>query len=270
MQGLRPMMRPLYDVIRGSVEDGVPGSFVGASGRCACPRGPRRPQEPRRPDRPDLPLIGSARYRINERKEQGAPRLTLRFDDASELNFYTCSVRFVEGTLDAAYDWSGDVMSTRLEPGRGAKQAACAARYAGLRRAARPERFRRRRQHHQERGAVPHPRAPAVHRGALPARKLAELVEQARVYSFEFLEWKRAFVLRQHWLAHTKRTCPRCDIPFTKAHIGRDAPPQLLLRALPAALLNACRGSAPTAPATARARPRCRRPPRPLPGRGGR
>jgi endonuclease-8 len=56
--------------------------------------------------------------------------------------------------------------------------------------------------------------------GALPARKLRQLVEQARQYSFEFLEWKKAFVLRQHWLVHTKRTCPRCDVPLIKAYLG--------------------------------------------------
>jgi endonuclease-8 len=56
--------------------------------------------------------------------------------------------------------------------------------------------------------------------GALPARKLAQLVDEARRYSFDFLGWKKAFVLRKHWLAHTKRTCPRCAIPLVKAHLG--------------------------------------------------
>ena len=57
--------------------------------------------------------------------------------------------------------------------------------------------------------------------GALPAAKLRELVAQAREYSFDFLEWKKAFVLRQHWLAHTKRVCPRCDLPLHKGHLGK-------------------------------------------------
>src|SRR5438445_2031448 len=52
--------------------------------------------------------------------------------------------------------------------------------------------------------------------GALPPRKLTELIKEARNYSFEFLEWKKAFVLRKHWLAHTKKVCPRCQIPFVK------------------------------------------------------
>jgi endonuclease-8 len=57
--------------------------------------------------------------------------------------------------------------------------------------------------------------------GALPAAKLRELVQQARQYSFDFLAWKKAYVLKAHWLAHTKTTCPRCKIPFKKAHCGK-------------------------------------------------
>src|SRR4051812_43042862 len=48
-------------------------------------------------------------YRINERREM-APRLSLKFRNG-ELNFYSCSVRFIEEDLDTLYDWSADVMS---------------------------------------------------------------------------------------------------------------------------------------------------------------
>jgi endonuclease-8 len=61
---------------------------------------------------------------------------------------------------------------------------------------------------------------PQARIGALPARKLSQLVEQARVYSFEFLEWKKAFVLKKHWLAHTKKVCPRCAIPLQLKVLG--------------------------------------------------
>ena len=42
---------------------------------------------------------------------------------------------------------------------------------------------------------------PATTIGALPPRKLGEMIKQARLYSFDFLEWKKQYVLRQHWLA---------------------------------------------------------------------
>jgi endonuclease-8 len=57
--------------------------------------------------------------------------------------------------------------------------------------------------------------------GALPAPKLRALVREARRYSFDFYEWKKQYVLRKHWLAHAKRTCPRCEIPLKKESLGQ-------------------------------------------------
>ena len=54
-------------------------------------------------------LFGS--YRINEEKSWAVPRLSLGFDDEREINFYACSVRFIEEPLDLVYDWWADVMS---------------------------------------------------------------------------------------------------------------------------------------------------------------
>jgi endonuclease-8 len=56
--------------------------------------------------------------------------------------------------------------------------------------------------------------------GALPPRKLGEVIKQARQYSFDFLDWKRQFVLRQHWLVHTRRSCPDCGGPLSKTYPG--------------------------------------------------
>src|SRR5690349_6260401 len=58
-------------------------------------------------------LFGS--YRINERKVT-PPRLTLEFADGTELNFYACSVKFIDEPLDEVYDWSVDVMSDSWDP----------------------------------------------------------------------------------------------------------------------------------------------------------
>jgi endonuclease-8 len=46
-------------------------------------------------------------------------------------------------------------------------------------------------------------------------------VREARTYSFDFYEWKKRFVLRKHWLVHTKSTCPRCLIPLERGHLGK-------------------------------------------------
>lgn len=164
-----------------------------------------------------LLMFGS--YRIDERKES-PPRLSLSFDHG-EFNFYTCSVRLIEGKLDELYDWRADVMSDAWDAALARKKLrampdalACDALldqnvFAGVGNIIKNEVLYRVRIH------------PLSAVGALPARKLRELVEQARVYAFEFLVWKKAFVLRKHWLVHNRSRCPRHDIPLQRAYLGK-------------------------------------------------
>jgi endonuclease-8 len=56
--------------------------------------------------------------------------------------------------------------------------------------------------------------------GAMPEATLQDLVREARNYSFDFFDWKRAGTLRKHWLAHTKKECTRCNLPLVKKHTG--------------------------------------------------
>lgn len=64
-----------------------------------------------------LLMFGS--YRINERKDT-TPRLSLGFKDA-ELNFYTCSVKLLDGDVNDHYDWSRDIMSEQWDPAQALK-----------------------------------------------------------------------------------------------------------------------------------------------------
>ena len=162
-------------------------------------------------------LFGS--YTINEQKDR-IPRVALTFDDG-EIFFYACSVQIIEENLDDVYDWTADVMSDVWD----AKQAlrklkvqpdtlVCDALldqniFAGVGNIIKNEVcFRIRVQ-------------PESRVGALPAKQLNQLVEEARNYSFDFLEWKKNYVLKKHWLAHTKKICPRCDIPLIKKYAGK-------------------------------------------------
>ncbi|WP_311196131.1 hypothetical protein [Antarcticibacterium sp. 1MA-6-2] len=56
--------------------------------------------------------------------------------------------------------------------------------------------------------------------GKIPNAKLNKLIDETRIYSFEFLEWKKAYELKKHWLAHTKKICLRCDLPIIKKQTG--------------------------------------------------
>jgi endonuclease-8 len=159
-------------------------------------------------------------YRINEGREGKTPRLSIETANGNELNLYACQVREIDRATYEAYDFSADVMSDAWDPKKARKKLrarpdmlACDALldqdiFSGVGNIIKNEVLFRIRVH------------PLSTVGALPAPKLRLLVDEARQYSFDFLEWKRQYVLKQHWLAHAKRICPRCDIPFTKAHLG--------------------------------------------------
>src|SRR5688500_10996318 len=45
-------------------------------------------------------------------QEKAAPiRLHLGYAKGEEMNFYTCALRYIEGSLNDVYDWRGDIMN---------------------------------------------------------------------------------------------------------------------------------------------------------------
>lgn len=54
--------------------------------------------------------------------------------------------------------------------------------------------------------------------GKIPTAKINKLIDETRIYSFQFLDWKRQYELKKHWLAHTKKICLRCNLPIIKKH----------------------------------------------------
>ncbi|WP_282278122.1 DNA-formamidopyrimidine glycosylase family protein [Stenotrophomonas sp. PS02297] len=164
-----------------------------------------------------LMMFGS--WLIDERKPV-PPRVSLRFDNG-ELNFYACSVKFVEQPLDEVYDWRADVMSDQWDPRLARRKLkalpdmlACDALldqqiFSGVGNIIKNEVLFRIRVH------------PATRIGDLPPRKLGQMIAQSREYSFDFLAWKRIYELRRHWLVHTRGTCPVCGGPIRKVYMGR-------------------------------------------------
>lgn len=164
-------------------------------------------------------MFGS--YRVNERKEDKPSRLTLQFDHGEELNFYTCSVKLIEQPLDEVYDFTADVMNAGWDAKAALKKLkakpdmlVCDALldqdiFSGVGNIIKNEVLYRIKVH------------PESKIGALPPKKLKELVAEAVQYSFDFLEWKRAYILRKQWLAHAKKTCLRCNLPLQKTYPGK-------------------------------------------------
>jgi endonuclease-8 len=159
--------------------------------------------------------------RVGRDGKVAAPRVSLAFDNGV-LNLYACSVKFIEGDLDDAYDWSGDVMADAWDPKQARRKLKAAPQmlaadalldqniFAGVGNIIKNEVLWRIRVH------------PESTIGALPPRKLTELITQAREYSFDFLEWKKAFVLKKHYQVHTKTACPRDGNRLSyRKHLGR-------------------------------------------------
>jgi endonuclease-8 len=161
-------------------------------------------------------MFGS--YRINERKKSPV-RLRLKFENG-EINFYTCSVKYLEGNVNSHYDFTADVMNKKwdakkaiLKLKENPKTLICDALleqdiFAGVGNIIKNEVLYRMRVH------------PESKTGFIPKNKLKQITDDARIYSFEFLKWKKKFELRKHWLAHTKKTCLRCDLPIIKKYTG--------------------------------------------------
>jgi len=162
-------------------------------------------------------IFGS--YTIDEKKPDRAIRLNLTFENG-EINFYTCSVKYLEGDVNKYYDWSADVMNANWSPKNARRKLKeepqkhiCDALleqdiFAGVGNIIKNEILYI---------VKVHPESKVE---KIPSPKIKRLIEKARDYSFRFLEWKRNYKLKKHWLAHTKKICLRCKLPIIRKHTG--------------------------------------------------
>lgn len=158
-------------------------------------------------------------YYINSEKDR-APRLSIEFEK-DYLNLYSTAIKIIDEPLDEIYDWSADVLSPQWDPKAARKKLKAMPDamvadalldqtiFSGVGNIIKNEVLFRIRVH------------PETLVGALPPRKLTELVHEASGYSYEFLAWKREFVLKKNWQVHTKKTCPRDGTKISKAHLGK-------------------------------------------------
>ena len=162
-------------------------------------------------------LFGS--YSINTPKEGRQSRLHLRFTNG-DIFFYACSVRILEGDINAHYDWSGDVLNDAWDEKKAKRKIKEIPKalicdtllnqdiFAGVGNIIKNEVLYRVGVHPESRN------------GKFTAAKMNRIVNEARIYSFDFLNWKRQYVLRKHWLAHTKSKCIKCGGKIIKKHTG--------------------------------------------------
>jgi len=152
-----------------------------------------------------LLMFGS--YRINEKKETPA-RLSLTLKNG-ELNFYACSVKIIEGDINDVYDFTSDVMNDDWDAKAAKKKLVlipetliCDALlnqniFAGVGNIIKNEVLYR---------VKIHPKSKV---GKIQMLKLNKLIKEARNYSFDFLKWKRDYVLKKNGLPIQKRVVYR-------------------------------------------------------------
>jgi len=162
-------------------------------------------------------MFGS--YRINSHTAKPA-RLHLRFEDG-ELNFYACLLHLITEPLDEIYDWEADVMSQKWNPKKAIRKMKehpglliCDALmdqqiFSGVGNIIKNEVLFRTHIH------------PLSAVNKLPPARLNAVVNEAVNYSFEFLKWKKAGVLKRHWEAYNKTICPRDHVAFIKRDTGK-------------------------------------------------
>ncbi|WP_027378000.1 endonuclease [Kaistella palustris] len=165
-----------------------------------------------------LLLFGS--YSIDElTKPERQLRLHLKFANG-DLYFYSCSVKLLDAAVLKEIDWNADVLSDDWKPSKARKKLkaqpgmmVCDALldqniFSGVGNIIKNEVLFR---------IGVHPESVI---GKLPPKKLSALIFEARNYSFDFLRWKKEYVLKKNWLVHTKKNCPKCGQPLTKKHLG--------------------------------------------------
>jgi endonuclease-8 len=162
-------------------------------------------------------LFGS--YLINEHTAK-PPRLHLQFED-TKLNFYACQLQLITQPLDEIYDWSADIMSPAWDTNKAIKKMkaiqyllACDALmdqqlFSGVGNIIKNEVLFRTRIH------------PESLLSAMPPKKIKEMIEEAILYSFEFLKQKKEGTLKRHWQIYLKKECPRDHVAVQIKETGR-------------------------------------------------
>jgi endonuclease-8 len=160
-------------------------------------------------------------YRIDEVKESRPEVIHLKFKGGKELNFYTCSVRYIEQPLDTIYDWASDVLNPAWDPRKALKKLKALPPdlmagdvlldqdiFAGVGNIIKNEVL-----------YITGIR-PMSSIGHLPLKKQKELIKVAVEYTCDFLKWRREGTLRSHWQVHRQKLCPIHGTKLCKEHIG--------------------------------------------------
>ena len=160
-------------------------------------------------------------YNLNSRHPEKEPKLFLQFNDGSEWNNYNCAVRILPETdMNKLYDFSIDIMDESWNPAKAKAKLkqhphmlVCDALmnqeiFAGVGNVIKNEALFRI-------GVQPESEL-----GALPPKKITELLKEAHTYSYDFYRWRKEGVLRKKYCVHQRKYCPTCHALLIKKFTG--------------------------------------------------
>lgn len=165
-----------------------------------------------------LLMFGS--YEVDQQtKPDQQLQLSLTFKMGG-MYFYTCNVKWVDLEFLSKIDWEADVMSDEWKPRKAEKKLksnpemmVCDALmdqdiFSGVGNIIKNEALFR---------IGIHPESLIRN---LPPKKLEELIDEARNYSFDFKKWKKANVLKKHFQVYHQKNCPKCGAEIIKKDTG--------------------------------------------------
>lgn len=146
-------------------------------------------------------LFGS--YQFHKPKKVN-PKIALHFKD-DDVYFYVCTVKRIDEPLDEVYDWEADVMGDHWNPSKALQKIKtlghkkiCDALldqsiFAGVGNIIKNEVLYRSKVH------------PESVIEKLPEEKLKKIIKECRVYSFDFLKWKKNNELSKHFEVYEQK-----------------------------------------------------------------
>mgnify|MGYP000117588252 CR=1 FL=1 len=166
-----------------------------------------------------LLMFGS--YEVDEQtKPDKSLQLGLTFK-IGKMFFYTCSVKMIDNEVLKTIDWTADVMSDDWDPKNAKKKMKALPKlmvcdalidqdiFSGVGNIIKNEVLFR---------IGVHPESLVSN---FPTKKLNDLLEEARNYSFDFLKWKRTDELKKHWQIYHKKKCPKCGEDVIRKDTGK-------------------------------------------------
>lgn len=163
-----------------------------------------------------LQLFGT--YTINYKKST-PPRLSLLFTNGN-VDFYGCSVQYLEDDLNKIYDWTSDIMSDKWDSQKALKKLQiknnmllCDALldqniFSGVGNIIKNEVLYRTKVH------------PKNKIQNLPKEKLEEIIEEAKSFTFRYLNWEKLDELDKNLLVYSRKICEN-EHKLVKEDLGK-------------------------------------------------